>query len=200
MNVLIEQDVEIGANTTVDRATVGSTVIRKGVKIDNLVQIAHNVEIGENTVIAAQSGISGSCKIGRNCVLGGQVGVADHITIADEVRIAAQSGIAKNISEKGATVQGSPAFNHYNFKRSYVHFIKLPQLIKELEKDNKMVSLEQIAREPVFASQEKMVSGLLKEMKGRKTHMAIVIDEHGGVEGLVTLEDLIEEIVSLSTL
>jgi UDP-3-O-[3-hydroxymyristoyl] glucosamine N-acyltransferase len=134
-NVIIEQDVEIGANTTVDRATIGSTIIKKGAKLDNLVQIAHNVEIGEHTAIAAQTGISGSCRIGKNCILGGQVGVADHITIADGVRIAAQSGIAKNINEKGSTVQGSPAFNHLDFKRSYVNFIKLPQFIKRLEKN-----------------------------------------------------------------
>ena len=133
-NVKIGKDVEIGANSTVDRATIGSTIIKDGVKIDNLVQIAHNVEIGEHTAIAAQTGISGSCKVGKYCVLGGQVGVADHITIADGTKIAAQSGIAKNISEKGTTVQGSPAFNHLDFKRSYIKFIKLPKLMKNSKK------------------------------------------------------------------
>ena len=107
-NVIIEDNVEVGANTTIDRATIGSTIIRKGVKLDNLIQIGHNVEIGENTVIAAQSGIAGSTKIGKACMIGGQVGIIGHLTIADEVKIAAQSGIAKSIKEKGAIYQGSP--------------------------------------------------------------------------------------------
>ncbi|MDO9511880.1 MAG: UDP-3-O-(3-hydroxymyristoyl)glucosamine N-acyltransferase [Bacteroidales bacterium] len=136
-NVIIEDYVEIGANTTIDRATMGSTIIRKGVKLDNLIQVAHNVEIGENTVIAAQSGISGSTKIGRNCMIGGQVGIIGHITIADDVKIAAQSGIGASITQKGAVVQGSPAFEIQKYKRSYVHFRKLHDLvlrIQELEK------------------------------------------------------------------
>jgi len=135
-NVIIEDHVEIGANTTIDRATLGSTIIRKGVKLDNLIQIAHNVEIGENTVIAAQTGISGSTRIGRNCMIGGQVGIVGHITIADEVKIAAQSGIGASIKEKGAIVQGSPAFEYKQYQRSYVHFRKLHDLytrINELE-------------------------------------------------------------------
>jgi UDP-3-O-[3-hydroxymyristoyl] glucosamine N-acyltransferase len=135
-NVIIEDHVEIGANTTIDRATLGSTIIRKGVKLDNLIQIAHNVEIGENTVIAAQTGIAGSTKIGRDCMIGGQVGIIGHITIADKVKIAAQSGIGQSILTEGEIVQGSPAFNIGEYKRTYVVFRKLPALekkIKELE-------------------------------------------------------------------
>jgi len=124
-NVIIEDNVEIGANTTIDRATMGSTIIRKGVKLDNLIQVAHNVEIGENTVIAAQTGISGSTKIGKNCMIGGQVGIAGHLTIADEVKVAAQSGIGKNITKKGEVVQGSPAFNIHDYQKSYVIFRNL---------------------------------------------------------------------------
>jgi len=136
-NVIIEDHVEVGANTCIDRATLGSTIIRKGVKLDNLIQIAHNVEIGENTVIAAQTGIAGSTKIGKNCMIGGQVGIVGHIKIADEVKIAAQSGIGNSIEEKGAIVQGSPSIPIGDFKRSYVMFRKLPDLagqIKSLEK------------------------------------------------------------------
>lgn len=136
-NVIIEDHVEIGSNTTIDRATLGSTIIRKGVKLDNLIQVAHNVEIGENTVIAAQSGIAGSTKIGKNCLIGGQVGIVGHLVIADEVKIAAQSGIGHSITNKGEIVQGSPAFGIGDYKRSYVMFRNLPDLsnkIKELEK------------------------------------------------------------------
>ena len=135
-NVIIEDYVEIGANTTIDRATLGSTIIRKGVKLDNLIQIAHNVEIGENTVIAAQTGIAGSTKIGKDCMIGGQVGIVGHITIADKVKIAAQSGIGSSILTEAEIVQGSPAFNIGDYKRTYVVFRKLPALerkIKELE-------------------------------------------------------------------
>ena len=139
-NVIIEDHVEIGANTTVDRATLGSTVIQKGVKIDNLIQIAHNVEIGENTVIAAQTGIAGSTKIGKNCMIGGQVGIVGHIEIADEVKIAAQSGIAKSISQEGSIVQGSPAFSIMNYKKAYVGFRKLPSIIDDLSDLRKSVA------------------------------------------------------------
>jgi UDP-3-O-[3-hydroxymyristoyl] glucosamine N-acyltransferase len=131
-NVVIEDMVEIGANTTIDRATLGSTIIRKGAKIDNLIQIAHNVEIGENTVIAAQTGISGSTRIGRNCMIGGQVGIVGHIKIADRVMIAAQSGIGKSILEEGSVVEGSPALNIREYQRSYVHFRRLDQLVKRV--------------------------------------------------------------------
>lgn len=137
-NVVVEDYVEIGSNTTIDRATLGSTIIRKGVKLDNLIQIAHNVEIGENTVIAAQTGVAGSTKIGKNCMIGGQVGIIGHLSIADGVKIAAQSGIGSNIINKGEIVQGSPAFPIGDYKRSYVVFRSLPVLydrIAELEKE-----------------------------------------------------------------
>ena len=131
-NVIIEDNVEIGACTTIDRATLGSTIIRKGVKLDNHIQVAHNVEIGENTVIAAQTGIAGTTKIGKNCLIGGQVGFAGHLTIGDGVKIQAQSGIGKNL-EAGEVVQGSPAFNYADFAKSYVHFRNLPKIVNDLE-------------------------------------------------------------------
>lgn len=131
-NVIIEDHVEVGSNTTIDRATLGSTIIRKGVKIDNLIQIAHNVEIGENTVIAAQTGISGSTKIGKNCMIGGQVGITGHLKIGDKVMIAAQSGVGSNVAD-GKIIQGSPAFEISPYRKSYVYFRKLPELVKRLE-------------------------------------------------------------------
>lgn len=136
-NVIVEDHVEIGANTTIDRATLGSTIIRKGVKLDNLIQVAHNVEIGENTVIASQTGIAGSTKIGKDCMIGGQVGIIGHLTIANKVKIAAQSGIGSSITKEGDIVQGSPAFSIGDFKRSYILYRKFPELndkINELEK------------------------------------------------------------------
>lgn len=136
-NVVIEDNVEIGANTCIDRATMGSTRIKKGVKLDNLIQIAHNVVVGENTVIAAQSGISGTVKIGENCMIGGQVGVVGHLTIGAGVQIAAQSGIASNIPEH-SILRGSPAFDLPKFQKSYVVFRKLPELfgqIRDMEKE-----------------------------------------------------------------
>ena len=133
-NVILEDHVEIGANTTIDRGTLGSTIVRKGVKLDNLIQVAHNVEIGENTVIAAQTGIAGSTTIGRDCMIGGQVGIVGHLRIADGVKIAAQSGIGHSIEEKGSIVQGSPAFSIGDYKRSYVLFRNLPDLKKRIEK------------------------------------------------------------------
>ena len=136
-NVIVEDNVEIGANTTIDRATLGSTIIHSGVKLDNLIQIAHNVEIGKNTVIAAQSGIAGSTKIGENCMIGGQVGIIGHLEIGNNVKIAAQSGISSNIKDNDI-VQGSPAFSISDYKRSYVYFRKLPQmnsLLSKLEKE-----------------------------------------------------------------
>jgi len=132
-NVIIEDHVEIGSNSTIDRATMGSTIIRKGVKLDNLIQVGHNVEIGENTVIAAQTGISGSTKIGKDCMIGGQVGFVGHLNIADGVKIAAQSGITSDITEKGLVVQGAPAFSFYPYQRSYVLFRKLPELSEKIE-------------------------------------------------------------------
>ncbi len=135
--VIIEDHVEIGANTTVDRATMGATVLRKGVKLDNLVMIAHNVEVDENTVIAGQSGIAGSTKVGKNCMFGGQVGLIGHINIASGVKIAAQSGITKDIKQEGIVIQGSPAFEFGPYQRSYLLFRNLPKLreqINELER------------------------------------------------------------------
>jgi len=137
-NVTIGDDVEIGANTTIDRATMGSTKIGNGVKLDNLIQIAHNVEIGEWTVIAAQAGVAGSSKIGKNCMIGGQTAVSGHLTIADEVKIAGQSGIASSIKEVGKIVQGPMAFDIRDFQRSYIIFKKLPELyrtVNTLKKD-----------------------------------------------------------------
>ncbi|EDM44566.1 UDP-3-O-[3-hydroxymyristoyl] glucosamine N-acyltransferase [unidentified eubacterium SCB49] len=137
-NVILEDNVDIGAATTIDRATLGSTIIRKGVKLDNQIQIAHNVEIGENTVIAAQTGVAGSTKIGKNCMIGGQVGIAGHLTIGDSVRIQAQSGIGRNIKDN-SVLQGTPAFNYADWNKSYVHFKNLPNIIKRFntfEKNN----------------------------------------------------------------
>lgn len=139
-NVILEDHVEIGALTAVDRATLGSTIVRKGVKLDNLIQVAHNVEIGENTVIAAQTGIAGSTKMGKNMMVGGQVGIIGHLNLAEEVKIAAQSGIGHNIEEKGKIVQGSPAFSIGDYKKSYVMFRKLPEIyarLSELESELK---------------------------------------------------------------
>lgn len=132
-NVVIEDNVEIGANTAIDRATMGSTILRKGVKLDNLIQIAHNVELGENTVMAGQSGIAGSTRIGKNCMMGGQVGIIGHLEIADNVKIAAQSGISSSIKSEGEVVQGAPAFNFTRYQKSYVFFRKLPELHTRLE-------------------------------------------------------------------
>ena len=137
-NVIIEDFVEIGANTTIDRATMGSTIVHKGAKIDNLVQIAHNVEIGERTFMAALSGVSGSTKIGKNCMIGGQVGFNGHIKIADGIKIGAQTGIQATIKEKNTMWQGSPAIQLRDFQRSTIMFKKLPELrqeIRELKKE-----------------------------------------------------------------
>ncbi|WP_026916308.1 UDP-3-O-(3-hydroxymyristoyl)glucosamine N-acyltransferase [Christiangramia portivictoriae] len=135
-NVIIEDHVDIGAGTTIDRATLGSTIIRKGVKLDNHIQIAHNVEIGENTAIAAQTGVAGSTKIGKNCLIGGQVGIAGHLTIGNRVKIQAQSGIGRDIKDD-EMLQGSPAFGYGDYNKSYIHFKNLPKtmnLIHQLEK------------------------------------------------------------------
>lgn len=131
-NVVIEDDVEIGAHTTIDRATIGSTMIRKGVKLDNLIQVAHNVEIGEHTVIAAQTGISGSTKLGVRCMIGGQVGLAGHLTIADETKLGAQSGVGSSIKEKGQLLIGTPAIPIRDFKRVHVHFKNLDEMARRL--------------------------------------------------------------------
>lgn len=135
-NVVIEEGVEIGANTTIDRATIGSTHIGKGVKIDNLVQIAHNVQIGDHSVIAAQAGISGSTKIGRYCMIGGQVGLVGHIEIADFTKINAQSGVSKSVKEPNSKLTGSPAYDYTAMLRAQAVFRRLPELeqrIRDLE-------------------------------------------------------------------
>ena len=142
-NVIIHDNVDIGAATTIDRATLGSTIIGKGVKLDNQIQIAHNVEIGINTVIAGQTGIAGTVKIGENCMIGGQVGIAGHLTIGNNVRIQAQAGIASNIDDD-MVVQGTPAFNYSDFYRSYVHFKKLPDLSKKIDLlEKKLIDLNE---------------------------------------------------------
>lgn len=132
-NVIIEDDVEIGANTTIDRATLGSTIIRQGVKLDNHIQIAHNVEIGAHTVIASQTGIAGSTKIGKYCQIGGQVGIVGHITIGNYVKIQAQSGVNKSLKDNDV-VQGSPAINYGDFSKSFVHFRNLPKIVEDIDK------------------------------------------------------------------
>ena len=137
-NVIIEDDVDIGSCTTIDRATMGSTIIRKGVKLDNQIQVAHNVEIGENTVIAAQTGIAGSTKIGKNGMIGGQVGIVGHLTIGDNVRIQAQAGVGRNIKDN-EVLQGSPAFGYNDFSKSYVHFRNLPKIVAEIEELKKQI-------------------------------------------------------------
>ena len=127
-NVIVEDNVEIGSNTTIDRATMGSTFIKKGAKLDNLNQIGHNVHIGENTVIAAQSGVAGSTKVGKNCQFGGQSGVAPHIEIADGVKVTPQAGIPNTIKEPGSIVMGSPAFNIREYQKSFILYKQLPDL------------------------------------------------------------------------
>lgn len=136
-NVVLEDHVEIGANSCIDRATMGSTRIKQGVKLDNLVQIAHNVVVGENTVMAAQVGIAGTTKIGAHCMLGGQVGIAGHLKIADRTMLAAQSGVTNDIAE-GAVFMGAPAFDASKYRKCYVLFRKLPELysqLRDLEKE-----------------------------------------------------------------
>lgn len=130
-NVILEDDVEIGANATIDRATMGSTIIRKGTKIDNLIQIGHNCEIGSDTVIAGQTGISGSTKVGSNCMIGGQTGVAGHLKIGNNVMIAAKSGIMVDIPD-GEFQMGGPSFNAREYKKSYIHFMNLDKLAKRI--------------------------------------------------------------------
>ncbi|MDI5898673.1 UDP-3-O-(3-hydroxymyristoyl)glucosamine N-acyltransferase [Flavobacterium yafengii] len=137
-NVIIEDNVDIGSCTTIDRATMGSTIIRKGVKLDNQIQIGHNVEIGENTVIAAQTGVAGSTKIGKSGMIGGQVGISGHLTIGNNVRIQAQSGVGRNIKDN-EILQGSPTFGYNDFSKSYVHFKNLPKIVAEIEELKKQI-------------------------------------------------------------
>lgn len=136
-NVIIEDNVEIGANCAIDRATLGSTILRKGVKFDNLIHIAHNVEIGENTYIAANCVVAGSTKIGKNCMFSGQVGIIGHLSIADNTMITAQSGISKNITNKGEVYMGSPAFDAGKYRKAYIHFRNLDDLVKRVDKIEK---------------------------------------------------------------
>jgi len=139
-NVVIEDNVDIGAASTIDRATLGSTIIRKGVKLDNQIQIAHNVEVGKNTVIASQTGVSGSTKIGENCMIGGQVGIAGHLKIGNNVKVLGQTGVTKSLKDN-EMVYGTPALNARDFNKSYVHFKNLPKVvskINQLEKDLKI--------------------------------------------------------------
>ncbi len=137
-NVVLEDNVDVGANTTIDKATMGSTIVRKGVKLDNQIQIGHNVEIGENTVVAAQTGIAGSTKIGKNGMIGGQVGIAGHLSIGNNVRIQAQSGVGRNIKDN-EIIQGSPTFGYNDFNKSYVHFKNLPKIVLEIEELKKQI-------------------------------------------------------------
>ena len=138
-NVVLEDNVEIGANVAIDRATMGSTIIRKGVKLDNLIQIGHNVEVGENTVMAGQCGVAGSSKIGRNCMFGGQVGISGHIKIADGVKIGAQAGIPGDVKQENLTLLGTPAIEYRDFLRSSVLFKRLPEMKTKLDALEKQV-------------------------------------------------------------
>lgn len=147
-NVVVEDNVEIGANTTIDRATIGSTIIKAGAKLDNLIQIAHNVEVGNNTVVAAQSGISGSTKIGKNVMIGGQAGFAGHLQIADGTKINAQSGVGKSIKAPNTAVTGSPAFDYGHALRSQILSRNLPEMEKRIKELEQMV--EKLKNEKVI--------------------------------------------------
>jgi len=140
-NVIIEDHVEVGSNTTIDRATLGSTIIHKGAKLDNLIQIGHNVEIGENTVIAASASIAGSTKVGKNCMIGGQAGLIGHLKIADGVKIAGQTGVGHSVKNEGEVLQGSPAMALGDFQRCYVIFRKLPKLSQKISELEKQLSI-----------------------------------------------------------
>ncbi len=146
-NVIIEDNVEIGSNTTIDRATMGSTLIKEGAKLDNLLQIAHNVEIGNNSVIAAQAGISGSTKIGSNVLIGGQVGIVGHLQIADGSKINAQSGVSKSIKKPNTVVTGSPAFDYTATLRSQAMVRSLPEMEKRIQELEKLVKTLLISKE-----------------------------------------------------
>jgi len=142
-NVILESDVEVGANTVIDRGTMGSTIIRQGVKLDNLIQIAHNVEIGKHTVIAAQAGVAGSTQIGAHCQIGGQAGFVGHIKVADGTKVQAQSGVAAAIKKEQSAVYGSPAIGYSEYLRAYAGFKNLPSLIKKVrDLENRLRDLE----------------------------------------------------------
>jgi len=146
-NVVLEDHVEIGANVAIDRATMGSTIIRRGVKIDNLVQIGHNVEVGENTVMAGQTGIAGSTKVGKNCMFGGQVGIAGHLKIANGAKIGAKAGVPGDVKKENSIILGSPAFDHKDFLRSSVIFRKLPEVVSKIDaigKDLELLKKKQV--------------------------------------------------------
>jgi UDP-3-O-[3-hydroxymyristoyl] glucosamine N-acyltransferase len=136
-NVIIEDDVELGANCAIDRATLGSTILRKGVKFDNMIHIAHNAEIGEGTYFAAQSLVGGSTKVGKNCMISGQVGMVGHLTIADNTSMTAQAGISKSITKPGDTYMGSPAFEISKYRKTYIHFRNLESLVQRVDKIEK---------------------------------------------------------------
>ena len=138
-NVVIEDDVEVGANTCIDRSTMGATVVRRGVKLDNLIQVAHNVEIGENTVMAAQVGVAGSTKVGQWCMFGGQAGMAGHITIADKTHVGAQAGITNSIRKSGETIIGSPAWDAKGFMKSAAIFRRLPDMYQQINDIKKQI-------------------------------------------------------------
>ncbi|HET8858825.1 UDP-3-O-(3-hydroxymyristoyl)glucosamine N-acyltransferase [Marivirga sp.] len=138
-NVILEDNVSIGANTTIDCATLGSTIIRKGAKIDNLVQIAHNVEIGKNTVIASQAGISGSTKVGKNCVIAGQVGIVGHIEIADRTTVSAKAGVSKSVKQTDTILSGMVGFEHKQFLKASTLFKRLPELHQQVQHLEKIV-------------------------------------------------------------
>ena len=136
-NVIIEDDVELGANCAIDRATMGSTILRKGVKFDNMIHIAHNAEIGEGTYFAAQSLVGGSTKVGKNCMISGQVGMVGHLTIADNTSMSAQTGISKSITKPGEIYMGSPAFEIGKYRKAYIHFRNLESLVNRVDKIEK---------------------------------------------------------------
>ncbi len=138
-NVILEDNVEIGANTTIDRATIGSTLLRRGVKLDNLIQVAHNVEIGENTVMAAQTGLSGSSKFGKNCMVGGQVGFVGHLVVADNVKVGARSGVENSLTKEGGIYFGAPAIDISKARRNYVHWRNLDDIVRKLSSLEKQV-------------------------------------------------------------
>lgn len=139
-NVIIEDDVEIGSNVSIDRATIGSTILHKGTKLDNLIQIAHNVEVGENSVIVGQAGVAGSTKIGKNVMVGAQAGIIGHISIADKVKIGAQAGVSNSVREEGAILLGAPAFDIREAKKSLILFRKLPQMYEQINRLEKEIA------------------------------------------------------------
>jgi UDP-3-O-[3-hydroxymyristoyl] glucosamine N-acyltransferase len=141
-NVIIEDDVEIGANCAIDRATLGSTILRRGVKFDNLIHIAHNVEVGENTYIAAHGVIAGSTKVGKNCMFSGQVGIVGHLQIADKTIITAQSGISKSVTKSGEVLMGSPAFDANKYRKAYIHFRNLDSIVLRLNEVERKLKTE----------------------------------------------------------